>query len=158
MLLRSFALAALLLSSTACISVRRPGGGDGGPPETFLRTTADTRTTRLIDVREGMTKAVLWRVLGEALQGHAVDVRDQQAGFMMTSWETNVVRNGVPDLRYRTRVTTRFVGEEWKQVQLRVEANWRSEGGEEWDVGTDISLLERMAAELRVRLGKPQPR
>jgi hypothetical protein len=43
-------------------------------------------------------------------------------------------------------------------VQLRVEANWRSEGGDEWDVGTDIALLERMAAELRVRLGKQQQR
>ena len=154
MRLRRILLAALLLSGTACISVRRPGGGsEGGPPETFVRTTVDTRTTRLIDVREGLAKPVLWRLLGEALQEHTVDVRDQQAGFMMTPWETSVVRDGVPDLRYRTRVTTRFVGDDWKQVQLRVDARWQK--GEEWDIGTDLALLERMAAELRLRIGKP---
>ncbi|HYD53708.1 MAG TPA: hypothetical protein VEA99_13820 [Gemmatimonadaceae bacterium] len=152
MRLRAIAIAMLLTSSAGCITVRRPGNRDGGPPETFVRTTADTRTTRLIDVRDGLQKPVLWRLLGEALQEHTVEVRDQQAGFMMTPWETSVVRDGVPDPRYRTRVTTRFVGDDWKQVQLRVDANWRT--GEEWDVGTDIALLERMAAELRVRLGK----
>jgi hypothetical protein len=154
MRLRRIVLAALLVSSSACISVRRPGAGEGGgPPPTFVRTTNDTRTTRLIDVREGLTKPVLWRLLGEAMQEHTVDVRDQQAGFMMTPWETSVTRDGVPDLRYRTRVTTRFVGDDWKQVQVRVDARWQK--GEEWDTGTDIALLERMAAELGVRVGRP---
>lgn len=153
MRLRAVWAAALLLTSAGCISIRRPGGGEGGPPQTFIETTADTRTTRLIDVRDGLPKPTLWRLLGESLGEHTVDVRDQQAGFMMTAWETSVLRDGAPDLRYRTRITVRFVGEEWKQVQLRVDARWQK--GDEWEVGTDLALLERMTAELRVRVGRP---
>lgn len=145
----SLALAAL--AGTGCASM--PRRSDGGAPATFERTTADARTTRVIAVRDGLTKAVAWRVLGETLAAaHSVDVRDQQAGFVMTAWESSVARGGVPDPRYRTRVTTRFVGTDWKQLQLRVEANWRD--GEEWDVGTDRELLERVATELQARLGK----
>src|SRR5215207_6119093 len=120
---------ALLLAVPGCATIRR---GDGGPPPTFERTTTDARTSRVINVREGLQRAQAWRILGDALAGgHTVDVRDQQAGFMMTAWEASVARDGVPDLRYRTRIVTRFLGEDWKQLQLRVEANWRN--GEEWD-------------------------
>lgn len=140
-----------MFASTACATL--PRRGDGGAPATFERTTTDARTTRMISVRDGLTRTVAWRLLGEALgASHTIDVRDQQAGFMMTVWESTVARGGVPDPRYRTRVTTRFVGDDWKQLQLRVEAHWRD--GEEWDVGTDRELLERTAAELQAKLGR----
>jgi hypothetical protein len=60
----------------------------------------------------------------------------------------------VPDLRYRTRVTGKFVGDDWRKLQLRDEANWQR--GSEWDVGYDIAQLDSVAAELRTKLGRRQ--
>jgi hypothetical protein len=143
-----------------CGSVRgaaRPVVGPGvqaGAPASFVRSTSDTRSTRLIDVRDGLTKPLAWRTALEVLgTDHTVDVRDESAGFAMTPWEATVVRDGVPDPRYRTRVTVRFLGDEWKQLQVRAEANWRSRG-DEWDVGFDEALLEKVTSDLQSRLGK----
>jgi CO/xanthine dehydrogenase Mo-binding subunit len=125
-----------------------------GAPASFVRSTSDARSTRLIDLRDGLTKPLAWRTALEVLGAeHTVDVRDETAGFAMTPWEATVVRDGVPDLRYRTRVTVRFVGDEWKQLQVRAEANWRSRG-DEWDVGFDEALLEKLTSDLQSRLGK----
>jgi hypothetical protein len=125
-----------------------------GGPGSFIRSTSDARSTRLIDLRDGLTKPLAWRTALEVLgTDHTIDVRDEGAGFVMTSWEAPVVRDGVPDLRYRTRVTLRFLGEEWKQLQVRAEANWRSRG-DEWDVGFDQVLLEKLTSDLQSRLGK----
>jgi hypothetical protein len=143
--------AVLVLATGGCAATLRRS--DGGPPDSFVRTTADARTTRVIPLRDGLSKAQSWRILSDALTaGHTVDVRDQQAGFMMTAWETSVAREGVPDLRYRTRIVTRFLGEDWRELQLRVEANWRS--GEEWDVGVDQALLDTLAFDLTMKLGR----
>lgn len=125
-----------------------------GAPSTFVRSTSDTRTTRLIDLRDGLTKPLAWRAALEVLgANHAIYVRDEAAGFAMTQWETTLVRDGVPDLRYRTRVTLRFLGDDWKQLQVRAEANWRARG-DEWDVGFDEGLLTRLTNNLQSRLGK----
>jgi hypothetical protein len=125
-----------------------------GAPASFVNSTSDTRSTRLIDLRDGLTKPLAWRTALEVLGAdHAIDVRDETVGFVMTPWEATVVRDGVPDLRYRTRVTLRFLGEEWKQLQVRTEANWRSRG-DEWDVGFDQVLLEKTTTDLQSRLGK----
>jgi hypothetical protein len=155
------ALALPLVTAVAegCGSVRaaRPEVGatvQSGAPVSFVRSTSDTRSTRLIDVRDGLTKPLAWRTALEVLGAdHTVDVRDELAGFAMTPWEATVVRDGVPDLRYRTRVTLRFLGEEWKQLQVRADANWRSRG-DEWDVGFDEVLLEKVTSDLQSRLGK----
>jgi len=144
-------IAALVLATGGCAATLRRS--DGGPPASFVRTTADARTTRVIPLRDGLSKAQSWRILGDALAAaHTLDVRDQQAGFIMTAWETSVAREGVPDLRYRTRIVTRFIGDDWRELQLRVEANWRS--GEEWDVGVDQALLDTLATELGTKLGR----
>jgi hypothetical protein len=128
--------------------------GQPGAPASFVRSTSDTRSTRLIDLRDGLTKPLAWRTVLEVLAtDHSIDVRDETAGFVMTPWEAPVVRDGVPDLRYRTRVTLRFLGEEWKQLQVRAEANWRSRG-DEWDVGYDQELLDKLTGDLQSRLGK----
>lgn len=127
---------------------------EAGAPTSFVRSTSDTRSTRLIDLRDGLTKPLAWRTALEVLGAeHTVDVRDEAAGFAMTPWEATVVRDGVPDLRYRTRVTLRFLGDEWKQLQVRAEANWRSRG-DEWDVGFDEALLDKLTTDLQSRLGK----
>ena len=121
-------------------------------PATFVATTADTRVTRLVDVREGLAKAAAFRAISDYLtQKYTVDVSDPKAGFLMTPWIT-ATRNGVPDLHYRTRLVIRFIGDEGKQVSVRSEANWQK--GDEWDVGYDTQMLEDAVVEVRTRVGK----
>jgi hypothetical protein len=62
------------------------------------------------------------------------------------------VRNGVPDLRYRTRFVAQFTGDDWRKLQLRHEANWAH--GEEWDVGFDAVQLDSVANDLRTKMGR----
>jgi hypothetical protein len=111
--------------------------------------------TRVIDVRDGMTRAQAIRAATDYLtQKFAVDVNDARAGFLMTPWQNTLVRGGAPDLRYRTRIIIR-VGEDGKQASVRSEANWQR--GEEWDVGYDSQMLEDAVVELRTRIGKKTP-
>lgn len=124
------------------------------PPVTFVRSTAESRVTRTIDVRDGLTHAQGMRTLVDALgQRYTVDVADPRAGFVMTAWQAPL-SDGVPDLRYRTRITARFQGDDWKKLQVRGEANWAH--GEEWDVGYDVAQLDSAASDLRAKLGKRQ--
>jgi hypothetical protein len=121
-----------------------------GPPSTFVQTTSDARMTRLIDV--GLAKTAAFRAASDYLtQKFSIDVSDQHAGFLMTPWQAST-RNGAPDPRYRTRLIVRFIGEDWKQLSARAEAEWQR--GDEWDVGYDTQMLEDAAVELRTRLGR----
>ena len=106
---------------------------------------------RSVEVREGLTHPQAMRLLSDALsQRYVVDVVDARAGFVMTTWQASV-RDGVPDLRYRTRFTARFV-DDWRSLQLRSEARWAR--GDEADIGYDSAQLDSLAADLRVKLGK----
>jgi glucose/arabinose dehydrogenase len=121
-------------------------------PASFVRTTAETPTIRNVEVRDGLTHQQAMRMLTDALaQRYVVDVVDPRAGFVMTTWQASVSRDGVPDLRYRTRFTARFV-DDWRSLQLRSEA--RLARGDEADIGYDSALLDSLAADLRVKLGK----
>ena len=125
----------------------------GSPPASFVSSTADARVTRMIDVREGIAKPVAMRLVTETLgERYTVEVTDPRAGFVMTAWEASLMRGGVPDLRYRTRIIARFVGDDWRQLQVRNEANWAR--GDEWDIGVDEPQLDSIATELRAKLGK----
>ena len=140
-------LCALLVVLASCVS------GGPKPPDTFVQSTAESRNTRVIDVRDGFTKATAMRALTDALGTHyTVEVSDPRAGFAMTAWEASLVRDGVPDLRYRTRFIAQFLGEDWKKLQLRHEANWAK--GDEWEVGYDAVALDSVATELRAKLGR----
>src|SRR5262245_25707648 len=111
------------------------------PPASFVATTSDVRSTRIVDVREGLTKMNAFRAATELLtQRYTIDVSDQRAGFLMTPWQYGSTSQGTPDLRYRTRIVVRFLGEEWKQVSVRADANWQR--GDEWDIGFDAKILE----------------
>lgn len=141
-----------------CATFRRGGSSAAAAadavPAAFVRSTAESRATRTLPVRDGLTRAQLWRTALEVLDAkHTVEVRDQSAGFAMTAWEASVERDGVPDLRYRTRVVVDFVGDDWKQVIVRADAQWRP-SGEEWEVGYDAGLLEEVSKELGARIGK----
>src|SRR5262245_30944034 len=62
---------------------------NASPPQTFVRSTSDARTTRMIDVKDGMAKEVLFKTVSDALAPkYAIDVSDQRAGFLMTTWQT----------------------------------------------------------------------
>lgn len=122
-------------------------------PPTFIRTTSDVRITRVIDVREGMAKTALFRAVSDFLTAkYSVDVSDPRAGYLMTPWQATFNRGGAPDLHYRTRIIVRFIGDDWKQVSVRAEANWQRD--DEWDIGYDTQLLEDVVVELRTRIGK----
>lgn len=122
-----------------------------------MKTTSDVRLTRVIDLRDDVTKAAAFRSASELLEQHySIDVTDERAGFLMTPWLSTLARNGAPDLRYRTRVIIRFLGQDWRQVSVRAEANWQR--GDEWDTGYDTKLLDDVIAELRTKIGKNQPR
>lgn len=129
-----------------------PAAPVAAPPQTFVPTTSDTRVARVIDVRDGMSKAVAFRAVTDYLtQKYSIDVSDPKTGFVMTPW-INATRNGAPDLRYRTRLVIRFLGDDGKQVSVRSEANWQK--GDEWDIGYDTQMLEDAVVELRTRIGK----
>ena len=139
---------------TACggVRVQSPIATVSGPPAAFMPTTSDIRTTRVVDLREGVTKAAAFRAATDLLtQKYSVDVSDQKAGFLMTPWQTGASRQGGPDFRYRTRIIIRFLGDDWKQASVRAEANWQHDDG--WDVGVDTKLLDDVANDLATRIG-----
>ncbi|HKO15331.1 MAG TPA: hypothetical protein VJU87_03775 [Gemmatimonadaceae bacterium] len=125
----------------------------GGAPASFVQSTSDVRSTTIMPVREGLTKQAEFRAATEVLsQKFTVDVSDPRAGFLMTPWQASLLRNGVPDLRYRTRVVVRFLGDEWKEVSIRAEANWQR--GDEWAVGYDSTMLRVVSEDLAGKIGR----
>src|SRR5262245_53504821 len=68
------------------------------PPASFVATTSDVRSTRIIDVREGLTKMNAFRAATELLtQRYTVYVSDQRAGFLMTPWQPGSTPQGATD-------------------------------------------------------------
>jgi glucose/arabinose dehydrogenase len=129
-----------------------PAGPTATAPSSFVRTTAEAPAIRNVEVRDGLTHQQAMRTLVDALsERYVVDVVDPRAGFAMTTWQANLMREGVPDLRYRTRVVARFV-DEWRSLQIRSEARWAR--GEEADIGYDVAQLDSIAAVMRGKLGK----
>lgn len=123
-----------------------------GAPATFVRTTAELPAMRNVDVRDGLTHPQAMRTLTDALgQRYVVDVVDARAGFVMTTWQASVLRDGVPDLKYRTRFVLRFV-DDWHVLQVHSEARWAR--GDEADIGYDSAQLESLTADLRAKIGK----
>jgi hypothetical protein len=146
----------LLLSLSACRSLPfapRRESADAKPPASFVQSTADVRATRMIEVRDGLARPQALRIVTDALsERFVVEIVDPRAGFVMTAWQSSLVRDGVPDLRYRTRLVARFMGDNWSALQLRDEANWAR--GDEWDIGYDAAQLDTVSTLLRQRLGK----
>jgi hypothetical protein len=150
-------LAALALSGCSHMQLRSPIAPVPVvvPPATFVQTTSDVKSTRVIDLRDGLTKTAAFKAASDLLtQNFSNDfVSDPKAGFLMTPWSVGTTREGGPDLRYRTRIVIKFLGgDEWKQVTVRAEANWQRL--DEWDIGYDSKLLEDVSSDLRARIGR----
>ena len=123
------------------------------PPASFVRSTAESQTTRVLDVRESSSRAALFHAATDVLSDRwTVDVSDARAGFLMTTWQASFARSGIPDLRYRTRIVVRFLPPEWKRMSVTAEANWQH--GDEWEVGYDRPLLEQVTTELQAAVGR----
>ena len=155
-LTRRLTAIAVVFGISACSHVRlqSPIAAAPGPPPSFVPTTSDVRSTRVIDVRDNVSKPAAFKAASDLLtQRLSIDVSDQRAGFLMTPWQSSLMRNGAPDLRYRTRIIIRFLGEDWKQASVRAEANWQK-SGDEWEIGYDTKALDDVANELRSRIGK----
>lgn len=124
-----------------------------GAPITFVASTSDAKTTRIINIRDGLSKPSMFRIASEYLaQRYTIDVSDPNAGYLMTPWQATLSRDGVPELRYRTRIVLRFLGDDWKQLAVRAEANWLR--GDEWQVGYDQGLLDSVSTHLGQKLAK----
>jgi hypothetical protein len=150
---RLVVLAPIVLMS--CVPFLRRGGNDEAPPPSFVHSTVELRATRMIQVRDGLTKPDAMKLVAEALgKRYVVDVADAASGFTMTAWRASKSREGVTDLRYRTRLIARFLGEDWRRLQLRGEANWAR--GDEWEIGYDVAQLDSASRELRDSLS-PKP-
>jgi len=145
-----------LASLGACTRLRSPIAPVVGPPPSFIASTSDVRGTRLIDIRDGTTKAAAFRAATEVLaKRYSVDVSDEHVGFLMAPWQNSFMRDGTPDLRYRTRVTIRFLGDKCKQVSERAQANCQRLGAnDEWDIGYDTQVLDEVSNDLTARIGK----
>jgi hypothetical protein len=143
--------------STAAAAASEPAApifrSHDGAPLSFVASTSDAKTTRIVVIRDGLTKQAAFRMATDFLtQRYSVDVSDPNAGFLMTPWQATLSRDGVPELRYRTRIVLRFLGDDWKQLAVRAEANWLR--GEEWEVGYDAALLDSVSTHLTSRFGK----
>jgi hypothetical protein len=145
----------LVLPLVACATITggRGPSSEGRPPGSFVHSTIELRATRMIEVRPDLPRAQALKLTSDALaEKYVVEVTDPRAGFLMTAWQASMTRDGVPDLRYRTRLIAKFVGDDWHALQLRSEANWAR--GEEWDIGYDVAQLDTVASELRTRLSR----
>ena len=157
MTIRRRATAVLLvwawLGGCSGFQIRSPIAPADGPPSSYVHSTSDVRSRHVLEVRDGLTKPAAFKAIADYLsEAFTVDVSDPNSGFLMTPWQASLLREGVPDLRYRTRVVVRFLGDEWKQVSVKSEANWQR--GEEWEIGYDAKLLDTVTAEVRNRIGK----
>jgi hypothetical protein len=149
-------LSVLLLAPLfACAPLFGRGTAETSPPPSFVRSTAELRASRMIEVREGLAHADAMKLVSDALgERYVVEVTDPAAGFTMTTWRARMSPAGVPDLRYRSRLVARFIGDEWRRLQVRSEANWAR--GDEWDIGYDVAQLDTASRALREKLS-PKP-
>ena len=159
-----FSLGLVGVAMPSCSAIRRPAKAAptepapvftsaNGAPTSFVASTSDAKTTRVIMVRDGLAKPVAFRTVSEYLaQKSTIDVSDPNSGYLMTPWQATLSRDGAPELRYRTRIVLRFLGEEWKQLAVRAEANWLR--GDEWQVGYDAAMLDSVTAQLDARIGR----
>jgi hypothetical protein len=158
-----FSLGLAGVAMPSCSALRRPAKphtepapvftSPNGAPTSFVASTSDAKTTRVIMVRDGLAKPVAFRTVSDYLaEKSTIDVSDPNSGYLMTPWQATLSRDGAPELRYRTRIVLRFLGEEWRQLAVRAEANWLR--GDEWQVGYDAALLDSVATQLESRLGR----
>jgi hypothetical protein len=100
--------------------------GCARPPKTFMKTYDEPGIWKVVDVRQGLEKDVLWRMLVDTLsQQYDLEVLEKDSGYLRTSWKhTLVSRFGNVSDRYRSRIVVKLLGTAWGKVQIKCESNW----------------------------------
>ena len=77
----------LLVGLASCGGLSRGGSAPAATsPPSFVRSTAEAQVTRVIDVRDGLTRSQAMRLLTDVLAlRFTVEVTDARAGFAMTA-------------------------------------------------------------------------
>jgi hypothetical protein len=122
-------------------------------PPHFIRTMDEPGTWKSIEVRDGMTKDEVWRVIVDALsQKFDLEVLEKDSGYVRTSWKHTYMVRGHISERYRARIIVKMLGSDWKTLQVKCEANWLAKHG--WMMGYDSRLLEDVFGDLQGRIGR----
>lgn len=122
------------------------------PPTTFIKTFDTSSNWRSIEVREELERAQIWTIMVDTLsQTYDLEVINDSAGYIRTSWKYTYIKNGNVISNYRSRIVVKAV-DNWAQVQVKCESNWLSEEG--WEVGYDSRLLEDAYGDLQGKIGR----
>ena len=124
------------------------------PPKTFRKTYDEPGIWKVVDVRQGLEKDVVWRMLVDTLsQKYDLEVLEKNSGYLRTSWKyTQVSRFGTVSDRYRSRIVVKLLGTDWGKVQIKCESNWLSDRG--WLMGYDSRLLEDVFGDIQGKVGR----
>ena len=124
------------------------------PPKTFRKTYDEPGIWKVVDVRQGMEKNELWRMLVDTLsQKYDLEVLEKDSGYLRTSWKyTQVSQFGNVSDRYRSRIVIKLIGSNWSKIQVKCESNWLSKRG--WLMGYDTRLLEDVFGDIQGRVGR----
>src|SRR6266498_4920373 len=124
-------------------------GGSAEAPKTFIETHDEGGVWKNVEVRDGLEKEELWRKVVDALtHDFDVEVLDKDSGYLRSAWKYSYVSSTKRYDQYRNRITVKFIGDDWKVVQLKVEANWFSKSAGDWVLGYDSQLLRDVYTEL----------
>jgi len=140
----------ILLIFCSCVSY---------PPTTFVKTYDEPGMWKSIEIKDGIDKPNLWRTIVDALtQQFDLEVLDKDSGYLRTSWKYTYIQQGLVNQNYRSRIVLKFVGDDWKVVQVKCESNWLQSGGfgaaAGWILGYDSKLLEDVYGDLQGRVGR----
>jgi len=129
------------------------------PPATFIQTFDEPGMWKSVEIKDGMEKEVTWRTIVDALTHHYdLEVIDKDSGYLRTSWKYTYIQEGIVNQNYRSRIVLKFVGDDWKVLQVKCESNWLSSGGlgepSGWILGYDSKLLEDVYGDIQGRVGR----
>jgi hypothetical protein len=123
------------------------------PPASFVKTFDEAGTWKTVEVREGMDKSEMWRLIVDTLtQKYDLEVVQKDSGYIRTSWKYTYVVSETIVENYRSRIVVKVLGEDWKSLQVKCESNWLSKRG--WEIGYDIRLLQDAFSDIQGRVGR----
>lgn len=107
-----------------------------------------------IEIRDGLEKNDLWRVVVDAVsQQFDLEVLDKESGYMRSSWKYSSIGRGDRADSYGNRISIKFLGDDWKTLQLKCEAQWY-DPKEGWISGYDTRFLKDVYSQLQGRVGR----
>ena len=124
-------------------------------PKTFVKTFDEPGVWKAIEIRDDLAKDQMWRLVVDTVsQRHDLEVLEKESGYLRTSWKYTYItpRVGSISEKYRSRIVVKFLGDNWKTVQVKCESNWLDRGG--WVMGYDTRILEDIYGDLQGKIGR----